>query len=174
MRRVFIAVLSLTVIGTGLVLGPVALHAYRVANLEHLSTSDACRLDVVYIGGPWGQTEIAVEVADTRRKRAQGFMNRHQIPQGTGMLFVFDEPHEATFWMRNTFVPLDILFFDRNGYLRHVHFSAQPHDLTAISGGPDTKLALEVPAGEIDRLGIGLRASIRHPLVEQEHARWKC
>lgn len=174
MKRFILIALAFVLVGAGLIVGPAALQAYRVANLEHLADDSECSLDVLHIGGPWGQTEIAIEVADTKRKRARGFMNREHIPQGTGMLFVYDEPTEAMFWMRNTLVPLDILFFDQRGDLRHVHFAAQPHDLTPIPGGPDVKLALEVPAGDVNRLGIGARSSIRHPLVETEHARWAC
>lgn len=92
---------------------------------------------------------IRVEIADTPEERAKGLMDRTFLPDGTGMLFQFDGEEDVTFWMKNTLIPLDILFFDANGSFvsgtTMVPCQADPCPLYASE--EPTKTALEVPAG---------------------------
>lgn len=55
---------------------------------------------------------LQVEIADSATERAEGLMGRTELPEGRGMLFIYPEPAELSFWMKNTLMPLDILFFD--------------------------------------------------------------
>ena len=100
---------------------------------------------------------VTVEIADDASERAQGLMGRRTLPPGHGMLFVYETPRPASFWMKDTLIPLDMLFFDAAGRLRHVHPQATPLDLTPIPGAapgdpdPDRLLVLELGGGEAAR-----------------------
>lgn len=64
---------------------------------------------------------LKVEVADTLNKRAKGLMNRTQLPKDQGMLFIFDQPQTLSFWMKDTYIPLSIGYFDKNKVLKEIH-----------------------------------------------------
>jgi hypothetical protein len=116
-----------------------------------------------------------VEVADDEAERARGLMFRESLPRFAGMLFVYDRPQEVAFWMKNTLIPLDILFFDETGRLTHVHENAVPGDLTAIPGGPaPVRFVLEVNGGLAGALGVAPGAELRHPAVDPARAAWSC
>lgn len=141
----------------------------------------ACRPDRALLTTQAGQVvPILVEIADDPAERAQGLMNRPHLPQGEGMLFVYETPRPASFWMKNTLIPLDILFFDASGVLRHVHPQARPLDLTPIPGAapgdpnPDRLLVLELAGGEAARLGLTPGTTLRHMAVPQATAAAPC
>lgn len=133
-----------------------------------------CRPDLVAIRGDWGQARFAVELADTPETRATGLMNRPEMPQRAGMLFVYDAPQRATFWMKNTLIPLDMVFLDDTGTVRHVHHEAVPLDLTTIDGGEDVLLVLEINGGLARRFGIGVGDQMQHPAIDPARAVWPC
>ena len=94
------------------------------------------------------KARVNVEVVATPQERETGLMNRRKLLPDTGMLFRFDSPQVVKMWMKNTFVPLDMIFTDAGGVVTHIVRNAQPHDLTPR--GPDrgdTLYVLEVPAG---------------------------
>lgn len=95
-----------------------------------------------------------VEMAVTPTESQKGFMFRRQIPEKTGMLFVFSEPQVARFWMKNTFVPLDLIFIDQSGCILKIHPNAIPQDLTTISSDSIIKAVLEIHGGEAEKLNI--------------------
>lgn len=123
---------------------------------------------------------VTVEIADDASERAQGLMGRRTLPPGHGMLFVYETPRPASFWMKDTLIPLDMLFFDAAGRLRHVHPQAIPLDLTPIPGAapgdpdPDRLLVLELGGGEAARLGLAPGAVLTHPAVPQAGAAAPC
>ncbi len=90
------------------------------------------------------------------------------------MLFVYEEPQPVAFWMRNTLIPLDMLFFDGSGRLERIHSNAVPHDETPIPGGNDIRYVLEINGGLAESLGIDLGAEIRSPALDQAAAAWPC
>lgn len=106
-----------------------------------------------------GGQSLHVEIADTGAKQEQGLMNRNSLKDGEGMLFVFEDARARTFWMKNTFVDLDIGFFDKNKKLFDIQtMKASPsvmetHLQTYQSQGP-ALYALEVPAGWFGRKKI--------------------
>jgi len=101
-------------------------------------------------------------------------MFRKSLNRFSGMLFVYDHEQEVNFWMRNTIIPLDLLFFDSKGVLKNAHRNAIPFDLTNIYGGNSIQYVLEINAGMFDKLGIKPNSEIRYPLIDQELAIWKC
>ena len=117
---------------------------------------------------------VAVEVADTPETRARGLMFRAALPEGAGMLFVYRWPRHVRLWMKDTPIPLDMLFFDRTGVLRHIHENALPYDETPIDGGEDVRFVLELNAGQARALGLEPGARLRHPSVRQSIAEWPC
>lgn len=123
-----------------------------------------------------GETTLRfrVEVADDAAERIRGLMYREQLPRFGGMLFVYDAPEPVAFWMKNTLIPLDMLFFDASGRLAAVHENAVPGDLTPIPGGDAIQYVLEINGGAARKLGIAPGAELRHPALDQARAAWPC
>jgi hypothetical protein len=135
---------------------------------------DACRSDQVQLRGDWGQARFTVELADDAAERAQGLMHRTSMPQAAGMLFVYPETRTVGFWMKNTLIPLDMIFLDATGTVARVHSNAIPGDLTPIMGGGDIKAVLEINGGLAQRLGVVPGTQLRHPAFVAERAAWQC
>ncbi len=121
-----------------------------------------------------GAARFAVEVADDAAERAEGLMFREKLPASSGMLFVYDHPQPVAFWMKNTLIPLDMIFIGADGRVEQVHAKAMPGDLTPIPGPGDTLMVLEIGGGLAARLGLGEGAELRHPAVDQSAALWPC
>lgn len=123
---------------------------------------------------------FSVEIADTDQLRARGLMFRRNLPQGHGMLFVYEQPQPVSFWMRNTLIPLDIIFFDETGVVRHIHENALPLDETPIPGAvrgdpdPDRLFVLEIAGGEAARLSLRDGHVLAHPALDSSIAVWPC
>jgi uncharacterized membrane protein (UPF0127 family) len=98
-----------------------------------------------------------VEVADTDAARKQGLMYRRHLDAGKGMLFIYPQPETFRFWMMNTLIPLDILFFDEQRRLLDVFLEAPPckaEPCARYMSSVPAKYALELPAGTARRLGV--------------------
>jgi uncharacterized membrane protein (UPF0127 family) len=130
------------------------------------------RVDVRGAGG--GMATFAVELADDVQERSQGLMFRESMAADAGMLFVYPAPQRAMFWMKNTLIPLDMIFVGENGKVLTVHEGAVPHDETPIDGGQGVKLVLELNAGVARSAGITPGAELRHPAVDNALAVWPC
>jgi uncharacterized protein len=101
-----------------------------------------------------GSHRLSVEIADTGALRTRGLMWRSQIPEGTGMLFIFPTEVVQSFWMRNTLVPLDMLFVDRRLRVVGVVQWAEPRTQTQRTVGKPSLYVLEVPGGWASRNGV--------------------
>ena len=112
-----------------------------------------------------GIVTLDVEIADTPALRSRGLMFRQRLPRGRGMLLLWPRPSMAALWMKNTLIPLDMVFIDASGRIVHIHENAQPGDLTPVSPGRPVMAVLEIAAGEARRLGLrpGLRVSLPRP-----------
>jgi len=104
-----------------------------------------------------------VDLAETPEQRSQGLMYRDSIPETGGMLFLFDEPHIASFWMRNTFVSLDMIFVQRDGRIVNIHERAVPGSHAVISAAAPVTAVLEIRGGLANRLGIRAGDRLVHP-----------
>jgi uncharacterized membrane protein (UPF0127 family) len=122
-----------------------------------------CADDKVTIKGDWGQASFTVDVADDVQERAQGLMFVETMPTLKGMLFVYERPQSVSFWMKNTLIPLDMLFASPSGEILNIHENAVPGDLTAIPGGDGVQMVLEINGGLSGRLGIVAGDVMQHP-----------
>ena len=101
-----------------------------------------------------GQTLVVeVEVADDDAKRQRGLMFRRELPDDRGMVFVFDEEGEHPFWMKDTLIPLDMIFVDAGGRVTGIVARAEPLSLGPRLGGP-SRYVLEVAGGWAGRHGV--------------------
>ena len=109
------------------------------------------RLVDVSVGG----VPISVEIADTPALRETGLMNRDSLPANHGMLFVYANEQMRSFWMRNTKIPLDIAFIDRNGSIVNIEQMEAQTDENTLSTAP-AMYALEMSLGWFEANGVGI------------------
>lgn len=117
---------------------------------------------------------FTVDIADTPAEREQGLMFRTAQADGAGMLFVYPAPGHPYFWMKNTLIPLDMIFLDPSGRVSRVKSMAAPGDLTPVDGGTGVQFVLEINGGLADRLGIVPGTAMQSPLLDQARAAWPC
>jgi len=138
------------------------------------SAAAACAPETVELRGEFGSARFNVEVADEPAERNVGLMNRESMAASAGMLFVYEAPQRATFWMRNTLIPLDMIFADETGTVTGVHENAVPLDETVIDGGPGVQYVLEINGGLAGAMGIDAGDEMRHPAIPSDVAAWPC
>ena len=156
---------NITILSTTLVLATMLCHGAR---------ADACDPGIVDIRHDGARVQFKVDLADDDAERARGLMFVEEMPRFSGMLFVYDHPTWATFWMKNTFIPLDMLFIDKYGTVKGIHENAVPHDETTIDGGRGIFAVLEINGGLSRTLGLAAGAEIRHPAFDGFWAAWPC
>lgn len=107
-----------------------------------------------------------VELAETPEQRSRGLMFRDSIPENGGMLFLFDVPHVASFWMRNTFISLDMIFIQQDGRIVNIHERTVPGSQALHSAAAPVTAVLEIRGGLASRLGIRPGDKVIHPAFE--------
>ena len=122
-----------------------------------------CSESHVAVKGGFGEARFTIELADEPNERAQGLMHRETMARSAGMLFVFEQPQTVAFWMKNTLIPLDMIFVDRTGRIKHIHENAIPHDETPIPGGDGIYSVLEINAGLSKTYGFQVGDALQHP-----------
>lgn len=133
-----------------------------------------CAADRVDLRGTFGQVSFAVRVADTPQERAQGLMHVERMPRFEGMLFIYESTQPLAFWMRNTLIPLDMIFLNAAGEIRHIHANAIPHDETPIRAPEPGLAVLEINGGMAKALNLAVGDVLRHPGLPQDIAVWPC
>ena len=118
------------------------------------------RLSIVTKDGT--RHDFRIELAVTPQEHAQGLMNRTEMPKDAGMLFFFNDFTERSFWMKNTLIPLDMIFMDEAGVIVKIHDSAIPNDLTSIKSGVPARAVLELNGGVANTLGIKAGDKVHH------------
>jgi uncharacterized membrane protein (UPF0127 family) len=106
---------------------------------------------------------VSVEIAETPESQARGLMYRNHLDPDRGMLFLFREQKRHPFWMKNTLIPLDLIFIARDGRIVGIHPNAEPFSLKPIDGGAPSQAVLEVNGGFAAEhgLAVGDRAAYR-------------
>ncbi|MBX7099551.1 MAG: DUF192 domain-containing protein [Myxococcaceae bacterium] len=108
-----------------------------------------------------GKHVVEVEIAATRDSRTRGLMWRTQLENGKGMLFLFSRQQPLSFWMRNTLIPLDMIFIDQDLKVVGCVENAEPKTLSGRNPGKESQFVLEVPAGWCAKQGVGAGTAVK-------------
>jgi len=121
-------------------------------------------LQSLEIASKTGVHVFAVEMAENDAERAKGLMFRKELPEGRGMLFDFHREQEVSFWMENTYIPLDMIFIRGDGRILRIAENTEPLSTRIISSGGPVRAVLEVIAGTARKLGIAPGDRVGHPI----------
>ena len=130
--------------------------------LPTLATADENKL---VLRTDTGDYDFNISVVDTPESRAQGLMYVTELADDAGMLFDFKEERPVSFWMRNTFIPLDMIFVGADGVVKNVHANARPHDPTGIPSDGPVQFVLEIPGGRAAEIGLDAGDTMQHDRV---------
>jgi uncharacterized membrane protein (UPF0127 family) len=119
--------------------------------------------DLTILSGS-GKHVFHVELAATPEQMATGLMYRKSLAPDAGMLFDYGRPQPASFWMKNTLIPLDMIFIGGDGRIVNIHERAVPHSLDPIPSEGPIRGVLEVNGGTASRLGIKPGDRVLHPI----------
>lgn len=115
------------------------------------------------IAGANGIHRFRVEVARTPEQQEKGLMFRRHVPADGGMIFPTDPPREAVFWMKNTLVPLDMVFIRADGTIARIAAMTAPLSLDNVDAGEPVAAVLELAGGRAAALGIVAGDAVRWP-----------
>jgi len=147
LRRVFLAAALLLV-------------GFLPVQAQQRPAFDRSSLTIETAGGP---RKFDIELAVTPEQMSFGLMFRRQMPADAGMLFVYESPRPAYMWMKNTYIPLDMLFIGVDGRIVNIAERTVPHsEATVASTGP-VRATLELNGGTAQRLGIKPGDRVVHP-----------
>src|ERR1700761_3186323 len=107
---------------------------------------------------------FSVEIATTEEEKTTGLMYRKELPDGKGMLFDFSPEQQVSMWMKNTFIPLDMIFIRSDGRILRIAENTEPQSTRIIPSGGLAKGVLEVIAGTAKKYGIQPGDRVAHPL----------
>ena len=122
----------------------------------------AVQTEVVTIETDDGPVRIDAEIADDELERNRGLMFRQSLGDNQGMLFIFQQPEMASFWMRNTILSLDIIFIGVDGRILNIADHTTPYSEDPIPAVGMTQAVLEIRAGRAEELGIRPGDRVRH------------
>ena len=133
------------------------------ADAPEATTRAEERLEIVTSAGVHS---FLIEVATTPEQQALGLMFRTELGEGKGMLFPHDEPRESTMWMRNTYIPLDMVFILPDGTIHRIEKRTEPFSERVIRSNGPVAAVLEIAGGTADKLGLGPGDKVRHPFFK--------
>ncbi|MEQ8710430.1 MAG: DUF192 domain-containing protein [Rhodospirillales bacterium] len=111
---------------------------------------------------------FTVELARTPEERSRGLMFRESMAADAGMLFDFGRVARQAMWMKNTFIPLDMLFIRSDGTIHHIRQRTQPQSEEVIPSNGRVKAVLELNGGTVERLGIRAGDKVEHPMFSAD------
>ncbi len=132
-----------------------------MSSRAQLATFDTATVTVDSATGP---QRFTVEMALTPQQQEQGLMFRRSLAPDAGMLFVFPKTEPLVFWMKNTYIPLDMLFIADNGRIIDIHERAVPLSEATIAAKEPGRAVLELNGGTVARLGIKLGGFVHNPV----------
>ncbi len=110
-----------------------------------------------------GDHSFNIEVMVTEEERELGLMFRRSLPENSGMLFLYDPPQPATMWMKNTLIPLDMVFISADARVHRIEQNAEPFSTTLIPSDGDIVGVLELNAGEAGKIGLRRGDKVIYP-----------
>jgi uncharacterized membrane protein (UPF0127 family) len=128
------------------------------AELQHFPMSELTIISAT------GSHRFKVELAETPEQMTQGLMFRTSLAPDAGMLFDYKQPTVATMWMRNTLIPLDMLFVDAQGRIVNIHERAVPQSLAVIAAAAPVRAVVELNGGTAARFGMRPGDRVVHPI----------
>lgn len=135
--------------------GPTVARPPETADKDAVAASqDAVRLTPLEIRTAKGVVRYKVELAATPQEQARGLMYRTSLPDHGGMIFPMTPPRPASFWMKNTYIPLDMIFIRPNGTIARIAANAIPENLTPVDSGEPVSAVLEIGGGGAAANGI--------------------
>tara|TARA_B100001758_G_C18230549_1_gene515100 strand:- start:189 stop:629 length:441 start_codon:yes stop_codon:yes gene_type:complete len=137
---------------------------FLMYNLGEVSASMKSELSIITSNG--SKHNFLVEVARTEEEKKIGLMFRRTLAKNAGMLFLYKREALRLMWMKNTFIPLDILFIDKKGVIKRVVKRTTPHSLATISSRKSVLAVLELRGGITSSLEIKKGDRIEHPAFE--------
>ena len=137
---------------------------FLIYNLCEVSASVKSELLIITSNG--SKHNFLVEVARTEEEKKIGLMFRRTLAKNAGMLFLYKREALRLMWMKNTFIPLDILFIDKEGVIKRVVKRTVPHSLATISSRQSVLAVLELRGGVTSSLDIKKGDRIYHPAFE--------
>jgi uncharacterized membrane protein (UPF0127 family) len=112
------------------------------------------RRDTLKLITATGQYDFDIEIANTSEEKARGLMFRRSLGERAGMLFPYEPPQEATMWMRNTYIPLDMVFIRADGVVHRIEANTEPFSERIIESRGDVAAVLELKAGTAAKIGL--------------------
>src|SRR4051812_29998301 len=112
-----------------------------------------------------GDFAFTLEIADTEAQREKGLMFRTSLAPDAGMLFDYHKEQEASFWMQNTLIPLDMVFIAADGTVKTIHVNARPMDTTPIPSEVPIRFVLEIAGGRSQEIGLKVGDKFEHDRV---------
>ena len=135
-----------------------------VAPDRHLAAGGQTELETLSVDTAADHLHFQVEVAKDENERARGLMFRQSLGEREGMLFLYPTARPVAFWMKNTYLPLDLIFIAEGGVVTGVAELATPLSEEPIPSIVPVIAVLEINGGLARRLGIGPGARLRHPV----------
>jgi hypothetical protein len=132
------------------------------------TAQEAGPTEPIFVQTGKGTIELALEVADDGEERARGLMFRRGLPDRGGMLFDFGGERPVYMWMRNTYVPLDMLFVDSGGRVVHIARQTTPMSEETITAGRPVRGVIEIAGGQAATLGIAVGDLVTRRLFAPE------
>jgi uncharacterized protein len=123
-------------------------------------------LDSLEIATSTGRHAFQVEIADNDASRERGLMDRRYMAPDHGMLFEFDRDEPTSFWMKNTYIPLDMIFIARSGLVTRIVANAEPLSERVIPSGGPCAAVLELSGGVAASIGLKVGDRVRHPFFK--------
>ena len=129
-----------------------------------LAPAGAADRNTLEIVGKNGVHVFSVELAANQEAQARGLMFRKELPEGHGMLFDFQREQEVSFWMKNTYIPLDMIFIRGDGRILRIAENTVPLSVQLVPSGGPVRAVLEVIGGTARKLGIAPGDQVAHPI----------
>jgi uncharacterized protein len=127
-----------------------------------MHSAHAMRLETLKLITARGTHVIDIEVTETSAEKAQGLMFRTRLADTAGMLFFYETPQEITMWMRNTYIPLDMVFIRADGVVHRIEARTEPLSENIVASRGNVTACLELAGGAAERLGLKAGDRVEH------------